>query len=108
MNRFCLLAIAGLGLCSTAGAVSTWNFSSAPDHSLGTSTSSYTVGGVTITASGFYNNNSTRILYDKFTTSATNDESGLGFTDDTFGNHEIDTSGFVVLDLSNAFFAGKS
>lgn len=108
MNRFCLVALVALGLCSSAGAVTTWNFSTSPDHSLGTSTSTYTVGGVTITASGFYNNNSSRILYDKFTTSVTNDESGLGFTDDAFANHEIDTNGFIVLDLSNSFFTGKS
>jgi hypothetical protein len=108
MNRFFLIALAALGLCSSAGAVTTWNFSSSPDHSLGVTSFAYTVGGVTITASGFYNNNTGRILYDKFTTSVTNDESGLGFTDDAFGNHEIDTSGFIVLNLSNSFFNGKS
>jgi hypothetical protein len=108
MNRISLLALVTLGLCSTAGAVTTWNFSSNPDHSLGVSSQTYTVGGVTITATGFYNNDSARILYDKFTTDVNNNESGLGFTDDSFLNHEIDTNGFVVLDLSSSFFAGKS
>ena len=63
---------------------------------------------MTVTANGFYNSNAPRILYDKFTNTVTDNESGLGFTDDTFGNHEIDTSGFIVLNLSNAFFAGKT
>jgi hypothetical protein len=108
MNRFCIIALAALGLCSSAGAATTWNFSSSPDQSLGVTSEPYTVAGITITASGFYNNNTGRILYDKFTTSVTNDESGLGFLDDTFGNHEIDTTGFIVLNLSNSFFSGKS
>lgn len=102
------IALVAFGLCSSAKASTTWYFSSSPDHSLGVSSNSYTVGGVTITANGFYNSGGARILYDKFTNSVTDIESGLGFTDDTFGNHEIDTSGFIVLDLSNAFFSGKT
>jgi hypothetical protein len=114
MNRWMLTAAVslGLGLCSLGNAATTWYFSPGPASvDLGTNTASFSANigsGPTITASGFANGTppAARNLYEKFTTSPTNDESGLGFKNEI--DHEIDTSGFVILDLSNSFFAGQT
>jgi hypothetical protein len=111
MDRWMLRVALGLGLCSLGNAATTWYFGTGTDHAdttAPTNQQSFTVSGVTITASGFSNGAppTARQLYDKFTTSQTNDESGLGFANEV--DHEIDTAGFIVLDLSNSFFNGQT
>jgi hypothetical protein len=114
MNRWMLTVALSLGLCfcSLGNAATTWYFSPGPTSvDLGTNTASFSASigsGPTIAASGFANGTppTARNLYEKFTTSPTNDESGLGFKNEI--DHEIDTNGFVVLDLSNSFFTGQT
>src|ERR1700737_3704066 len=119
MNRLHVLAVVGLGLCSVANAASSWYFGgSAPapgctgnacsGQAVGSSSATFTPigGGVNVTASGYYNlsggTDAPRNLFKKYNTDP--NERGLGFTDDTFGNFEIDPSGFIVLNLSDASF----
>lgn len=76
----------------------TFNFNS-PTGDLGTS-ESYTAGGITITAYGYFSNFSATNLYGK---NDGGDEVGLGLKYES--NHEIPTNGFVQLDLQNLWNA---
>jgi hypothetical protein len=110
MSRWTLVALSlGLSLCSLANAATTWYFSQNPGVNLGPTVSTpVSIGsGPAIAASGFNNNFTTRDLWEKLTSgSPTNDESGLGFANEV--NHEIDTHGFIVLNLSDSSFNGDS
>jgi hypothetical protein len=106
MNRLGVLALMGFGLCSLGNAASTWNFggvSPSPGQDVGANTLNLSSGGISITALGFYNlsggADAPRDLWRKF--NADPNERGLGFKDDSFGDFEIDTGGFIVLNLSD-------
>ena len=120
MNRLCVLAFVGLGFSSVTNAASSWYFGgsqpalncsgnacSGQDVNSNSLTVTPTGGGVNITATGYYNlsggTDAPRDLFKKY--NADPNERGLGFTNDTFGNFEIDTSGFIVLNLSDSSLA---
>jgi hypothetical protein len=104
-RTFLTIALVAFGLGSTARADITWTFSPPgpdtgpscagpnPRCSVGNSFT-YTSGGVSIVASGFYNNGNPQGLYEKNRSGDT----GLGFSQPSLS--EIDTSGYVQLDLS--------
>jgi hypothetical protein len=96
-----LIALAAAAICVGTGANAAviFNFAS-PGGTLGT-TQAYTNSGLTITASGFDQSNVATALYGK---NAGGDEIGLGLTNDTTGNHEIEYDhGYVQLSVSSLF-----
>ena len=85
-----------------AGGIATWNFN-LPSGVLSTS-QTYTVNGIPITAYGFTNAGAPQALYGK------NDggiENGLGIAG-TSADNEIDTNTFVQLDLNNLITSGAT
>jgi hypothetical protein len=89
----------GVTLSTQAGAV-TFNFQeNGANLNLGTS-STFTEGGFSITASGFDTSGNPADLFSKVT-SGDPSETGLGLVQDSGGNNEIDTAHFIQLDLSN-------
>ena len=87
----------GLAVClATPAFADTFHFDfSSPPGPVGTS-HAYTSGSQTITAYGFFDpSGDPRELFGK---TAGGDESGLGFVDEK--DHEIDTLGFIQLDLT--------
>ncbi len=107
---FAIAAVITLGLCSVAYAT-TWSFGGvAPDpgQAVGGNSLTITAGGISITATGYGNLGgplAARNLFRKFTTGDPT-ETGLGFADEI--NHEIDTGGFIVLDLGAAALANQA
>ena len=89
-----------VGAASMANASTiTWTFSGA-NTDLGT-TSNFTSGGITITASGFTANGTPGDLYGK---NLGGNEVGLGLTADPTGDHEIYVgTDFIQLNLANVF-----
>jgi hypothetical protein len=86
---------------SNGSSTAVWNFLN-PLGQLG-STQAYTVNGITITAHGYYNNGSATNLYAK---NEGGDETGLGLAYEN--DHEVDTNGFIQLDLQNVIASGAS
>jgi hypothetical protein len=100
MLSICLLGSATCSL-SSAATIYIWDFST-PTGTLGTSqTYPSSPVGITLTAFGFLNNGTGTALYGK---QGGVDENGLGFNLD--GDHEINTSGFILVDLTNLKNAG--
>ena len=92
-----LIAVAAVvGSASPAVAATTINFGT-PSGNLGNS-HTYTVGGLTVVASGFNASNAATALFGK---NAGGDEIGLGLTNDPSGDNEIYFGkGFVQIDVS--------
>ena len=84
-----------------AGGITTWNFNT-PSGVLSTS-KTYSVNGIPITAYGFTNAGAPKALYGKNNGGI---ENGLGIAGTT--NNEIDVNTFVQLDLSNLITSGAT
>lgn len=100
-----VLILGAAGFAGTAKADS-WNFffPSGPNSnvSLGNSFTFTSTGGVSITASGFTDSGTATAIFDKFASPGYQNglsETGLGLTSED--DHEIDTSGYVELNLGN-------
>ncbi|HXA38496.1 MAG TPA: PEP-CTERM sorting domain-containing protein [Phenylobacterium sp.] len=95
-----LLACAAMAVATGANATTlVFDFSLAPHQNDVGPTETYTVGGLSIYASGFNWSGAATDLYGKH---GGGDENGLGLNNDPTGDHEIHYhSGFVQLDLSD-------
>jgi hypothetical protein len=94
------LAIASVGASARAATV-LFDFSLAPHQGDVGTTETYTVGGLSLFASGFNWTGGTTDLYGKH---SGGDENGLGLTNDPSGDHEIYYHrGYVQIDVSNLF-----
>ena len=104
LNMF-IVATAVAACASPASAAITIAFGAttpAPGAAVGTS-KSYTIGGLTVVASGFDQTNAATGVYEK---NGGADEVGLGLTNDPTGNNEIAFGhGFLQIDISQ--LAGK-
>ena len=97
-------ALAGMGLAQTCQATLTWNFVTASNQSGDVGSSkSYSASGYNLTASGFNSNGTSRDLYQKWTSSINNSETGLGL--DTSSQHEIQVGQFIQLYFPTSTFA---
>jgi hypothetical protein len=93
-----IMALAAMGALATQANAVTFDFqSNGSNVNLGP-TSTFTVGGFALTASGFLTSGGTTDLYAKFT-SGDPTETGLGTNIDPSGEHEIITTDFVQLTL---------
>jgi hypothetical protein len=102
MNKLLVVAaLATAALCVGTGANAAVIFNmDSPTGTLGTS-QSYTSSGLTVTASGFNQFNSAIDLYGK---NNGGDETGLGLSNDSTGEHEIEFDhGYVQLNVSALF-----
>ena len=91
-----IMALAAMGALATQANAITFDFqSNGSNVPLGT-TSNFTVGGFSLTASGFLTNGTPTILYAKNLGAS---ETGLGTTADPSGQNEIFTGDFVQLTL---------
>lgn len=100
-----MLVLAGAGFTGVAKA-DNWNFffPSGPNSnvSLGNSFTFSSTGGVNITAYGFLDSGTAAPIFDKYTAPGYQNgqsEDGVGLKNES--DHEIDTSGYVELNLSN-------
>jgi hypothetical protein len=90
-----LIVVVAAAAPATANSVTTtWNFASAPNQSLGTSTYSYTSNGITITATG-----STNLFYKV----GGGDETGLGLDNCPHRScdHEIQSGESITINLNS-------
>ena len=93
-----IMALAAIGALATQANAVTFDFqSSGSNLNLGT-TETFTVGGISLTASGFLTNGTPTDLFAKFTLGNPS-ETGLGTTHDPSGQNEIVTDDFVQLTL---------
>ena len=93
-----IMALAAMGALATQANAVTFDFqSSGSNLNLGT-TETFTVGGFSLTASGFLTSGATTDLFSKFTLGNPG-ETGLGTVSDPSGQHEIVTTNFVQLTL---------
>ena len=93
-----IMALAAMGALATQANAVTFDFqSSGSNLNLGT-TETFTVGGFSLTASGFLTNGTPTDLFSKFTLGNPS-ETGLGTTHDPSGQNEIVTDDFVQLTL---------
>ena len=95
-----LIALAGM--VQTSQASLTWNFATGPSSvSVGSSSKSYsdTTSTASITATGYNANNTTHNLYEKWSGSLNNSETGLGL--DGTADHEIGVGQYIQLDFSS-------
>ena len=93
-----IMALAAIGALATQANAVTFDFqSSGSNLNLGT-TETFTVGGISLTASGFLTNGTPTDLFSKFTLGNPS-ETGLGTTADPSGQNEIFTGDFVQLTL---------
>ena len=91
-----IMALAAMGALATQANAVTYDFqSNGSNMDLGP-TSTFTVGGFSLTASGFLTNGTPTDLYAKFT-SGNPSETGLGTAIDS--EHEINTTDFIQLTL---------
>ena len=91
-----IMALAAMGALATQANAVTFDFqSSGSNLNLGT-TETFTVGGISLTASGFLTNGTPTILYAKNLGAS---ETGLGTTADPSGQNEIFTGDFIQLTL---------
>ena len=94
-----IMALAAMGALATQANAITFDFqSNGSNVPLGT-TSTFTVGGFSLTASGFLTAGGTTNLFAK---DLGGTETGLGTTSDPSGQHEIVTTNFVQLTLPTA------
>ena len=93
-----IMALAAMGALATQANAVTFDFqSNGSNVNLGP-TSTFTVGGISLTASGFLTAGGPTDLYAKFTLGDPT-ETGLGTNIDPSGQHEIITTDFVQLTL---------
>ena len=93
-----IMALAAMGALATQANAVTFDFqSNGQNVNLGP-TSTFTVGGISLTASGFLTSGGPTDLYAKFTPGDPT-ETGLGTNIDPSGQHEIITTDFVQLTL---------
>jgi VPDSG-CTERM motif len=91
-----IMALAAMGALATQANAVTFDFqSNGSNVDLGT-TSTFTVGGISLTASGFLTNGTPTDLYAKFTLGNPS-ETGLGTNIDS--DHEVNTTDFIQLTL---------
>jgi hypothetical protein len=103
-----LVGAALLGMAQANSAVITWDLGT-PAGLLGVS-QNYTAGSpsITITATGFINGNFANPANktDLFGKAAGGDEVGLGLNDDPSGEHELNGTNWIQLNITNAVAAG--
>ena len=96
-----------LSLSSAQAATVTWNLNSPTGLLLDTQT--YSGGGATITAAGFTSNSfgTATALFGK-SAAVGSDENGLGLNDDPTGEHEINGTNLIRIDMTAARTAGDT
>ena len=101
-----LIGAAFLGIAQANSAVLTWDLGTPPGL-LGVS-QNYSAGSITITATGFINGNFANPANktDLFGKAAGGDEVGLGLNDDPSGEHELNGTNWIQLNITNAVAAG--
>ena len=103
-----VLITAGVGLTPANAITVNWGNlqSNGSNIDLGAS-STFSVGGYNITATGFLNPTaSTWSTTDLFAKNAGTNETGLGLVDDSTGNHEIQGSNFIQINVGAALAMG--